>query len=235
MANQILNNDERLLLIEKYTNDKLNKPPKNIKDETLISNYGTDEQKARLQAARSAKAPEGTENETTIPAAGEPAIGTGTEPAGNAPAATVVETANTGTQGGFIEGTAQSVAEQPKPIEAAPVVENAQAAPDTNQEYIKAFTDYVELYQVMPLGTLTTAELIAANDKKREADKQAAHEAAKLQEEQTKRAASMALETVTIINNETKDSLVVSRLTWERFISKDGSHSLKPETPAELK
>ena len=158
MAKEILNNDERLLLIEKYEADKLNKPPKNIKDATLITNYGTDEQKARLQAAQTAAAPKTTENKaaTTKPA---PAAGTGTTPAQPAttePAAPVVpkaeDTATTGTQGGFIDGTAQSTEEQAKPVEQA-------AAPDKNQEYVQAFNEYVDLYLKMPNDALTTSDL----------------------------------------------------------------------------
>lgn len=245
MANELLKNDERLLLIEKYEADKLNKPPKNIKDATLITNYGTDEQKARLQAAQSAKAQEATENKTASPAAGASA-GTGTEPAPAAePAAPkaedTVNSENTGTQneGGFIEGTAQSAAEQPKAVQAAdaPSTGNAEqaAAPDANQEYVKAFNAYIDVFKTMPKDTLTAAELNALVEQKKAADKKAADEAQALRDQAAQHQADKLANMVTIINNETKESTVVSRFTWDKFISKDGTHSLKPETPAELK
>lgn len=46
--NKYLTEAERDDLIAKYAEDKLNNPPANITDKTLITNYGTDEQKARL-------------------------------------------------------------------------------------------------------------------------------------------------------------------------------------------
>lgn len=242
MANELLNNDERLLLIEKYKEDKLNSPPSNIKDETLITNYGTDEQKARLQAAPAAKAPKATENKTASPAAGASA-GTGTEPAPAAePAApkaedTVINKGIGAQDGGFIEGTAQSAAEQTKPVEQpAGNTGDMQAAPapDENQNYVRAFNDYIDVFKTMPKDNLTAAELDALVANKKEADKAAANEAEELRRQALQHEADKTANMVTIINNETKESTVVSRFTWDRFIGKDGTHSLKPETPAEL-
>lgn len=225
MANNLLSNDERLLLIEKYEADKLNKPPKNIKDETLITNYGTDEQKARLQAAPAAKAPKATENKTASPAAGaatEPAASTGNED-------TEVEQ---GTQANT--GDAQA---EPAGTQAAPAAGNAPApaAPDKNQEYVQAFNEYVDLYFKMPADNLTTEQLIALNEQKRAANEQAAQAAATAKEEQAKKPFVKPTDSVTIVNNKTKEVTTVPRFTWERFISKDGTHTLKAETPAEIK
>ena len=245
MAKEILNNDERLLLIEKYEADKLNKPPKNIKDATLITNYGTDEQKARLQTAQAAAAQQTTENKTTTPAAaGNAGTGTAPTPAATEPAAPVV--AETAPQGGFIDGTAQSVQEQPKPLEnatsAAPVVTTETtaptpapaAAPTDNEKHIKAFNEYVDLFLKMPADNLTTEDLVRLNAGKREEAAKKAQEAEELKQAAALHQVKQAAEMVTIIDNETKESTIVSRYTWDRFISKDGTHSIKPETPAEL-
>lgn len=217
MANNLLSNDERLLLIEKYEADKLNKPPKNIKDETLITNYGTDEQKARLQAAPAAKAPKATENKTANPAAGagtEPAAGTGD--------------GDTGVEQGTQANTGDAQAE--------PAANNAPAAaPDKNQEYVQAFNDYVDLYFKMPADNLTTEQLLALNEQKRAANEQAAQAAATAKDEQAKKPFVKPTDSVTIVNNKTKEVTTVPRFTWERFISKDGTHTLKAETPAEIK
>lgn len=48
-AKQFLTPDERADLIEAYATDKLNNPPANISDKTLITNYGNDGQKGRLE------------------------------------------------------------------------------------------------------------------------------------------------------------------------------------------
>lgn len=250
MAKEILNNDERLLLIEKYEADKLNKPPKNIKDATLITNYGTDEQKARLQAAQTAAAQQATENKAATPTTGANAAGTengatGTAPAEPAANATPVipkaedTVQSTGTQGGFIDGTAQSTAEQPKPVQdQAPAVTTETpapaAAPTDNEKHIQAFNEYVDLFLKMPADTLTTDELVRLNAGKREEAAKKAQEAEELKQAAALHQVKQAAEMVTIINNDTKESTVVSRFTWDRFISKDGTHSIKPETPAEL-
>lgn len=47
-AKKYLTDAERDELIAKYAEDKLNNPPANITDKTLITNYGSEEQKARL-------------------------------------------------------------------------------------------------------------------------------------------------------------------------------------------
>ena len=62
MAKNFLSNAERLELIEKYRADKLNEPPKNISDKTLIENFGTDEQKTRLQNPPAGETQEGAQN-----------------------------------------------------------------------------------------------------------------------------------------------------------------------------
>ena len=49
MSKKYLTDDERNELIEKYAEDKLNNPPSNISDKTLIDNYGNDGQKGRLE------------------------------------------------------------------------------------------------------------------------------------------------------------------------------------------
>lgn len=64
MAEPIITSDERQQLIKLYQEDKLNPPPANIKDETLIKNYGTDEQKARLQQPPAAETQKAAENKT---------------------------------------------------------------------------------------------------------------------------------------------------------------------------
>lgn len=57
---------ERDALIEKYAEDRLNMPPVNILDSTLVNSYGSEEQKARFAAAaekkeKAAKAPKTAE------------------------------------------------------------------------------------------------------------------------------------------------------------------------------
>lgn len=49
MSKKFLTDDERNELIEKYAEDKLNNPPANISDKTLIENYGDEGQKGRLE------------------------------------------------------------------------------------------------------------------------------------------------------------------------------------------
>ena len=49
MSKKYLTDDERNELIEKYAEDKLNNPPSNISDKTLIENYGDEGQKGRLE------------------------------------------------------------------------------------------------------------------------------------------------------------------------------------------
>ena len=216
VAKKLLNNDERLLLIEKYKEDKLNSPPSNIKDETLITNYGTDEQKARLRAAPAAKAPKATENKTA-----EPAAGAGTEPA-----------AGTGSgDTGVGKGNAPVDGEKPNG-EAAPAA--TPPAPDKNQEYVKAFNEYVDLYFKMPADTLTAEQLIALNEQKRAANAKAQEDAELAKEQASKQPTVKAADSVTIVNNKTKEKSVIPRLTWDKFISKDGTHTLQAEPPAEL-
>ena len=49
MSKKYLTDDERNELIEKYAEDKLNNPPSNISDKTLIENDGDEGQKGRLE------------------------------------------------------------------------------------------------------------------------------------------------------------------------------------------
>lgn len=180
MAKNLLNNEERLLLIEKYKEDKLNNPPSNIKDETLILNYGTDEQKARSQVASATKEPKATENKTASPSEAV------TEPTG--------------------------------------------CTEDKNQDYVKAFNEYVDLHLKMPVDTLTTEHLTMLNEQKRAANAKA--QAAK--ENAAKKPFIKPKHTVTIVDNKTKKKIVVPRFTWDRFISKDGTHTLQADTPLEV-
>ncbi len=192
MAKNLLNNEERLLLIEKYKEDKLNNPPSNIKDETLILNYGTDEQKARSQVASATKEPKATENKTASPSEAV------TEPTG------------------CTEGSGETV-EQVKAL-------------DKNQDYVKAFNEYVDLHLKMPVDTLTTEHLTMLNEQKRAANAKA--QAAK--ENAAKKPFIKPKHTVTIVDNKTKKKIVVPRFTWDRFISKDGTHTLQADTPLEV-
>lgn len=245
MAKNFLTNDERLALIEKYKEDKLNNPPSNITDATLIKNYGTDEQKAKLQAAQPAAQPQGSENKGTNPAtntkeqAGQGAGDTNTELSaeqkernalieeykdlhdGAEPAADIpndeIRAANV-TAGNLKAAAAQAQAQQVK-----------------DAEYVKAFNEYVDLYLVMPKDTLTTAELVALNEQKKAQNAAAQEQANNVLEQASKQVEPKAADTVTIVDNKTKAESVVPRFTWDKFISKDGTHSLKPELPAELR
>lgn len=247
MAKNFLTNEERLTLIEKYKEDKLNNPPSNITDATLIKNYGTDEQKAKLQSAQPAEKPQGSENKGTDPAA------TNTEEqAGQGAGDTKPElSAEQKERNALIEeykelhDGAEPAADVPNDeIRAANVkagnlkeaANKAQAQQVKDAEYVKAFNEYVDLYLVMPKDTLTTAELVALNEQKRALNAAAEEQANKAQEQaqQAQKVEVQVADTVTIVDNKTKAQSVVPRYTWEKFISKDGTHSLKPETPAEL-
>ena len=66
MADQFLTEIEREELLSKYKTENFRDAPANIKDSTLINNFGNDEQKQRLAASETAnrEEPKGTETET---------------------------------------------------------------------------------------------------------------------------------------------------------------------------
>lgn len=243
MANNLLTNDERFELIEAYKRIKLNAPPANIKDETLIENFGSNEQKARLQTAPAAKTPKAAEAK-----AAAAKTGGGTAAAGNPapspehgkpaeqtePAATV--------NGGDVNpndlpagtGTTPPAGE----VVNAEAAAKAQAQAAKDAEYVEAFNAYTNTFHKMPKDTLTTAELvkltaeklakIKADEEAKAAQKQKAQEAKLTAEQEVKN------QRVTIVDNKTGEETVVQRLTWERFIKKDNTHTVKVAQPKEL-
>jgi len=204
MQKNILSNSERMELIERYQQDKLNPPPANIKDETLIKNYGTDEQKARLQAAPAAEAQKAAEEQTT-----NEGDKSGTEPA--KPDLTLDLT------GGDNHGPKEN------------------QAPTSNQDYINAFTEYLDLHVSAPDPSLTTEQLQAANKKRSEDLALEAAQAREIQNNMKAQKTQSFGEMVSLVNVKTGDKQQVSRYTFENFMGQMPEWKIEQEPPAEIK
>lgn len=236
MAKNFLSNEERLDLIEKYKDAKFNAPPANITDKTLIENFGTDEQKARLSQPQTGEKQKGTENEAAEPAgaANEAGAEQGAADTG------VNEAQNAGNSNDTVvgDGTGQALPEIPNPVTEQVSAGTANEAAnvqdfDKNQEYVKEFTRYVELFTKMPNDALTAEELKAANDAKELQNAQDLKDA-----EQIKANAKAMQEhnssEVTLVNkNDLNNKIVVSQYTYDKFLSKDAEWQLMPKPPVE--
>lgn len=251
-AKNILTNSERLALISEYEKDKLNSPPPNIKDETLIKNYGSDEQKARLQPTPAAETQKAAEKQTTTDNAA-----TGTE-AGTAPGSDpVIKGIDEHNQAMFkyreLHGvdpdynlTTKEIEElNSKKIEESGAQTNVReesagtgvagsgAASSPGKDYVFEFSRYTELFKAMPDQSLTSEQLKTANDQKEidiEAEKaQAAQIKANLKAQKND-----SNDKVTLQHNQTKEKIRVSRFTYENHMTQMTEWSLAPEVPEEV-
>ena len=251
---RILNDKERAELMAKYKADRLKDAPHNITDKTLIENYGSDEQKAKLQKA-----------------------GGGDAPANQAPQATENETANTnasqateaGNGDGTIEGESEAekaekerafeVAEYErlhgeKPAEnfptdeirAANITKENQFAAAQNESgdktaYLDAFNQYVKLHDgKAPAKELTTEQLVEANNKRIEELKNvqslpAQNAPAKAAEKVEVNNTVKGVDMVELYNTKTNETKSFSRFTWDNYMKgKEKDWQLKPAEPEEV-
>lgn len=222
----ILSNEERLELIKKYEDDKLNSPPSNILDSTLIKNYGSDEQKARLQPAPAAQEQKGTEDEKPTTESINPTAqeisnaikdGTANFKSKDEPADLVKEKPNVDTSG-----------ETPT-YQVNLGVNNSNMA-----DYVKEYSRYTEVFKTMPPQDLTADQLRAASDEQEKALK-----SKKLQAEQNKKTLaakkSASVQKLTL-RNDKGEEIRVTQIAYENYIKKQMPEwSLVLEAPEEAK
>ena len=141
MSKKYLTDDERNELIEKYAEDKLNNPPSNISDKTLIDNYGNDGQKGRLEIENFDVAILTVPNFKTHPSPGD----------GDA-----IKEEPKGDESIGKENDVKPI-ENEKPLEGANVENNQ----DKDREFL--IEEYKRLYEVEPDLSLPNDELRALN------------------------------------------------------------------------
>ena len=218
MAKNFLSNAERLDLIDKYKAEKLNDPPKNISDKTLIENFGTDEQKARLQGTQPGQAPEGAQNKATDEQNGgeqDKSPIEGQEPLNG--------DENTSDE----DALADLMGDEPAATPAAT------PAPVKDANYMAAFNEYLKLHNGQaPASNLQTSEIEALN--------KAVLDEANLQKQKATVAAiskplsNKGPEMVDLIHKETKEKIRVTRFAYDNYIKKtQPEFQLMPTPPIE--
>ena len=211
MAKNFLSNAERLELIEKYKAEKLNDPPVNISDKTLITNFGTDAQKARLVE------PQAGAQET-------PKVTTETQNGEN----------NTETQGDQGNNDLDDLMGTSGEGENS----NPSQEPKKDAKYVAAFNEYLALNEGQaPTTDLTTEQIEALNKSKKdaaEAAKKAAKKAAGAVVA-SKPVSNASGEMVDLVNKNTKEKIRVTRFAYENFIKKSQPEfQLMPTPPKEV-
>lgn len=217
MAKNFLLNAERLELIDKYKAEKLNDPPKNISDKTLIENFGTDEQKARLQGTQPGEAQEGAQNKAT------------SQPNGDQQGKEPLEGENP-LNGDENKSDEDALADL---IGDAPAAPAAPAAPIKDANYMAAFNEYLKLHNGQaPASNLETAEIEALN--------KAVLDEANLQKQKaavvaaSKPISNKGPERVDLIHKETKEKIRVTRFAYDNYIKKtQPEFQLMPTPPIE--
>lgn len=236
MVEPIITSEERQQLIKLYQEDKLNAPPANIKDETLIKNYGTDEQKARLQQPPAAEAQKAAENKTNTGEKEDPATKELNhqrelykELHGEAPDDSLKVDELTALNLTKKEEVGGAKPEQPNTSQ-APALPSA----EENKEYINEFGKYVDLHLRMPDSNLTLAELQKANATRVLQLQQEAAEAEQIRANM-KSGRGVGGQTVELIHRDTKEKIIMPAYTYDNFMKKQMPEwSPAPELPAEL-
>lgn len=231
MAKEFLNPDERAELKAKYKAKLVKDAPHNITDATLISQFGSDEQKARLPKEK------GT---APAPAKTEPAKPAGTEAQKNAN-----ETAQGSGEQKGTEPAKDAGADNQKGDGASGTEKGAEnvgakipsGSPAADPEYISALNQYIALNDgKAPENKMTTDELKSEIAKIQEG-KQKQDEILATQKKATDANVSAPViddGMVTMVNKKTGDKKRVNRVTYDRFLKNDSNYELAPEVPAEV-
>lgn len=240
-----LNEAERDALIQAYAEDKLNNPPANITDKTLIENYGDDVLKSRLLIeGYDVENPTGTPTPPTNPETPE-TPGTPIVPEQNAPEnPPVIETPNNEGNQNF-EGTnaGNSNDENIQPsvetgnVPETPIVGNVEDAPNGDllgsdpkaAEYAKSYNDYIRLFGRRPFSGHTLEQIQKEIDNEinglEEKAKEASRPASKLENEETPAGK------IKIKNVHDGREIFVTQHSWDNFISKNQPEWKKAAKP----
>lgn len=208
---RILKDKDRNELLAKYKEDKLRDAPQNITDKTLIENYGTDEQKALLEAPSKEKgADAATETNTQAPATNDAAANAG----------------NTNDGQPVIDTTSKEYVDALNDY----IVLNDGQAPK----------EQLSLEQLIEANNARTVELSKANAPQEQPQPKAqpkAQPAAKAQPQESPNLQASTLnkdvEKVVLVNkagNERK----VSKFTYENYLKNDAVWKIKPSAPTEI-
>lgn len=204
---RILNDKDRNGLLAKYKEDKLRDAPQNITDKTLIENYGTDEQKALLEAPSKEKgADASTETNTPAPATNDAAANSGNTNDGQL----VINT----TSKEYVDALNDYI-----------VLNDGQAP-----------KEQLSLEQLVEANNARTVELSKANTPQ-EQPKPQEQPAAKGQPQESPNLQASTLnkdvEKVTLVNKAGQERRV-SKFTFENYLKNDAVWKLKPGAPSEV-
>ena len=204
MAKEFLNPDERAELKAKYKAKLVKDAPHNITDATLISQFGSDEQKARLPKEKgTAPAPEKT------------------EPAKDAGADNQKGDGASGTEKGAENVGAKipsgSPAADPEYISALNqyIALNDGKAPENKMTTDELKSEIAKIQE----GKQKQDEILATQKKATDANVSAP---------------AIDDGMVTMVNKKTGDKKRVNRVTYDRFLKNDSNYELAPEVPAEV-
>lgn len=230
-AKNFLPESERNEIIERYKADKLNNPPANISDKTLIENYGTDEQKARLQESPATEEQEADKNKAS-----------NEEPTPEELAQAEKEAKELEYQRGLYFDTHGKDAAEDMTIGELIAINSTNNKDAENNtivtnipDYIKEFGRYTELHNKMPDQSLTAEQLKEANDKRAEVLVNEKAQAEQIKQNMKAAGNASNKNNVTLVNHSTKEKIVVTRFTYDKFIKKNQPEwRLMPEAPQEV-